>query len=218
MQFDIITIFPKLFDSFLKESLIAKSIQKKVNKIGVHDLRLQSKDKHKQVDDRPYGGGPGMILRAEPILCTLKKIKTKNKKKKIKIVLLSPGGKQFDQTMAQSFAKLDQLILICGRYEGIDARVNKFIDAQVSVGPYILSGGELPAMIITEAVARLQPGYLSNPESLTEESFVGTLSNKAKYPQYTRPEILKFYGKNLRVPKILLSGNHAQIKKWRDKH
>src|SRR4030042_4623544 len=173
MQFDIITIFPKLFNSFLNESLIHKSIQKKLNKICVHDLRLWSNGKHHQVDDRPYGGGPGMVLMSEPIIRALTEIqekakKTKGKKgKKIdfksKVILFSPAGKQFDKKMAKSFSKLDQLILICGRYEGIDARVDKFVDQKVSVGPYILSGGEIPAILIVESVAPLQSCFFGYP-------------------------------------------------------
>jgi tRNA (guanine-N1)-methyltransferase len=218
MHFDIITIFPHLFDSFLNESLIKKSIQKKLNNFCVHDLRQCAVNDYGQVDERPYGGGPGMILMAEPILKTLNKIKAKNKKnkkKKSKIVLLSPAGKQFDQKMAERFSQLDQLIFICGRYEGCDARVEKFIDEKVSVGPYVLSGGELPAMTIMEAVARLIPGYLGNPESLKNETHQ---NNKKEYPQYTRPEILTVAEKKYRVPKILLSGHHQKIKDWQAKH
>jgi len=220
MNFDIVTIFPNLFNPFLNESLIKKSAQKRLNKFSVHDLRQWSKGKHKQVDDRPYGGGPGMVLMAEPIVKSLASLKQKNtkilkhKNKKSKIILLSPAGKQFDQKMAEKFSKLDQLILICGRYEGVDARVDKVIDEKVSVGPYILSGGELPAMIIVESVARLIPGYLGNPKSLKEETQI----NKKQYPQYTRPEVLKINNKNYRVPKILLSGDHKKVKEWRENH
>jgi len=214
MQFDILTIFPNLFNSFLNESLIKKSLQKKVNKICVHDLRVWSEGKHKQVDDRPYGGGAGMVLMAEPIIKAIQEIKLK-RSKKIKIILLSPQGKQFDQKMAQRFSKLDQLILICGRYQGVDARIEKFIDEKVSVGPYILSGGELPAMILTESVARLIPGYLGNPKSLEDETFSGKKSLNITWPQYTRPEILKVRNKKYSVPKILLSGDHKKIKEWK---
>ena len=228
MKFDVITIFPNFFNSFLDESLIQKSIQKKLNKFSVHDLRRWSKDRHKTIDGRPYGGGPGMILMAEPIIRALKYIKARNFKatdKKTKIILLSPAGKQFNQNMAQKFSKLEHLVLICGRYEGVDARVEKFIDEKISVGPYVLSGGEIPAMLIMEAVARLIPGYLGNPKSLEEESQFGC----HEYPQYTRPEILNLNSgmkslalrrtnKKLCVPKVLLGGNHKKIKEWKDKH
>ncbi len=222
MQFDVITIFPNLFDSFLNESLIKKSIQKKVNKICVHDLRHWSKNKHKQVDDRPYGGGPGMVLMAEPIIKSVTALKRKNTKIKrkvpfkSKVILLSPAGKQFNQKIAKRFSKLDQLILICGRYEGVDARVNKIIDEKISIGPYILSGGEIPAMVIIEAVSRLVPGYLGNPKSLNEETQFDKNNKKIEYPQYTRPEIIEIGGKKYRVPKILLTGNHQKIKEWRE--
>ena len=157
MQFDIITIFPKLFDSFLSESLIKKALDKKIIKINTHDLRKWTSDKHKRVDDKPYSGGPGMILMAEPIIKALADIKKKNKNKKnfkSKIIMLAPNGKQFDQKKAEDLSKIDQIIMICGRYEGIDARVEKIIDEKISLGHYVLSGGELPAMCIIEAVSR----------------------------------------------------------------
>jgi len=216
MQFDVITIFPHLFDSFLNESLIKKSIQKKLNKICVHDLRKWSEGKRKQVDDRPYGGGPGMVLMAKPIIKAIKSLKQKDNKKS-KVILLSPAGKQFNQKMAEKFSKLNQLILICGRYEGIDARVEKIVDEKISVGPYILSGGELAAMVIIESVSRLVPGYLGNPQSLKEETYSAKGNGQSEYPQYTRPEVLEINGKKYRVPKVLLSGNHKKIKEWREK-
>ena len=212
MQFDIITIFPSMFDSFLKESLIEKAIKKGLIKIKIHDLRKFTKDKHKTVDDKPFGGGPGMILMAEPIIKAVNKIKKNNNK--IKVVLFSPAGKQFKQKMSEDFSKLDQLIMICGRYEGIDARVEKIIDEKISVGPYVLSGGELPAMLMTEAVARLIPEYMHNPKSLLDESYNNGL---LEYPQYTRPEKILIENKNISVPKILLSGDHKKIEAWKKK-
>ncbi len=217
MTFDIITIFPHLFDSFLNESLIKKSVQKKLNKICVHDLRRWAKGKHRQVDDRPYGGGPGMILMVEPILRALKSLKAKKGQKKTKIILLSPAGKEFNQKMAQKLSGYDRLILICGRYEGVDARVEKIIDKKISIGPYVLSGGELAAMVMVETISRLRPGYLGNPNSLQEETFLFS-QNKKEYPQYTRPETMVIQGKKYHVPKILLSGNHQKIKEWRKKN
>ncbi len=214
MQFDIITIFPDLFNSFLSQSLIAKSQQNKVNKFCVHDLRKWSQGKHKQVDDKPYGGGAGMILMAEPIIKAVKEIKNK----KSKVILLSPAGKQFDQTMAKKFANLDQLILICGRYQGVDARVEKIIDAKISVGPYILSGGELAAMTITESVARLIPNYLGNIKSLENETQTVLGQKNSEHPQYTRPEIIKINNKSHKIPSILLSGDHKKIADWKTKH
>ncbi|MFH1226097.1 MAG: tRNA (guanosine(37)-N1)-methyltransferase TrmD [bacterium] len=207
IQFDILTIFPKIFDSYLNESILKRAQKKKLIKIKIHDIRKQTTDKRQTVDGKPYGGGPGMILKIEPIYKTLKKVKRKNKNKTI---LLSPTGKKFDQKIAQRYAKLNQLILICGRYEGIDARVDKLVDEKISIGDYVLTGGELPAMAIIDAVSRLKPKALGNPESLTEETFN---SNQIEYPQYTRPENFKGW----QTPKILLSGNHQKIRNWRQK-
>ena len=219
MRFDIITIFPNLFDSFLDESLIKKSALNRVNTFFVHDLRRWAKGKYKTVDERPYGGGAGMVLMAEPIIKAVKEIKTKILKtrasKKIKVILLTPAGKEFNQKTAKRLAKFDSLILICGRYEGVDERIGKFVDEKISIGPYVLSGGETAAMVIVETVARLSPGYMGNPNSLNEESFESDL---IEYPHYTRPEVLKVDSKNYRVPKVLLSGDHKKIKDWRQKN
>ena len=216
MIFDIITIFPHIFESYFSESIIKRAQKKGLIKINIHNLRDYTKDKHKTVDDKPYGGGPGMVMMVEPIfkaVSVLKRSKVKNQK--LKVILFSPKGKKFDQKMAKRFSKLDRLIMICGRYEGIDERVAKHIaDEEISVGDYILTGGELPAMIVIDAVTRLIPGVLGKYESLEEI--------KGSYPVYTRPE--KFYpdSKNKRkawqVPKVLLSGNHKKIEEWRKKH
>lgn len=195
MVFDILTIFPKIFDSYFEHSLIRHAKEKKLIKINIWDLRDFTKDKHRVVDDRPFGGGPGMVLKVEPIYRALKKIKSK------KVVLLSPRGRRFNQKKAKELSQLKQLTLICGRYEGVDERVKKFIDEEISIGDYILSGGELPAMMIVEAVTRLIPGVLGNIESLKD---IG-------YPVYTRPENFK----GMKVPKVLISGNHKKIAKWR---
>lgn len=220
ITFHILSIFPKIFADYFNTSIIKRAQQKKLIKIKIHNLRDFTKDKHKTVDDKPYGGGPGMILKLEPIYCSIfknKALKIKNKKL-LKIILLTPAGKQFDQKKAQSFSKLKNIILICGRYEGIDARVEKFVDEKISVGPYVLSGGELPAMTIVEAITRLIPGVIKK-ESLIEETHN---KNFIEYNQYTRPEILTIRGKSgkikmLKVPKVLLSGNHTKIKEWRNK-
>jgi len=229
MRFDIITIFPKLFDSFLNESLIKKSAEKKLNTFFVHDLRQWAKGKHKQVDDRPYGGGPGMLMMAEPIAKAIKALKHKNikilkqkdkknkKYKNTKIILLSPAGKQFTGELAKKLAQTERLIFICGRYEGVDARIEKLVDEKISLGPYVLNGGELPAMVIIEAVARLLPGFVGNQESLKEETCLIEKKIKKEYPQYTRPVVLEIAGRKYRVPKILLSGDHKKIIEWRDK-
>jgi tRNA (guanine37-N1)-methyltransferase len=233
MQFDIITIFPKIFDSYFKESFIKKAQEKALIKINVHDLRDYAKDKHKKiaevlpnlsprsasprsvVDDRPFGGGLGMVLKVEPIYQAVSKIKLKNKK--TKIVLFTPRGKKFNQKKASQFLKLDQLIMICGRYEGVDERVAKKIaDIELSIGDYDLMGGELAAMIVLETTTRLIPNVLGKPELLDqritkEKCFI-------EYPQYTRPETFKpKKGEKWKVPSVLISGNHKKIGEWRQK-
>ncbi len=235
MQFDIITIFPKIFESYFSESIIKRAQEKKIVKINIHNLRDYTTDKHKTVDDTPYGGGAGMVLKVEPIYFAMQKVKSqkskvKNTNKKQKIILLSAKGKKFNQKMARKFSKLDQIVLICGRYEGVDERVAKYIaDEEISIGDYVLTGGELPAMIIVDVVARLVPGVIAE-DSLKEESFsikrervksdFKILSQGTKfkisreYPQYTRPAVFKGW----RVPKVLLSGNHKKIEEWRNKH
>lgn len=208
MQFDIITIFPQILDSYFSESILKRAQASKKIKIVTHNLRDYTTDKHHKVDDTPYGGGPGMIFKIEPIYNCLKKIK---KLKKAQVILLDPAGTQFDQKLAVKFSKMKQLIFICGRYEGVDARVHKLIDQRISIGPYVLSGGELPAAVIIEAVSRLLPGVLGASESLQAETFTGQKEDAAEYPQYTRPENFK----GQKVPKVLLSGNHGKIEKWR---
>jgi len=216
MKFDIITIFPKIFDSYFNESIIKRAQAKKLVKINIHNLRDYTSDKHKtacpqrsrlrggRVDDSPYGGGPGMVMMVEPIYKAISKLKTQ--KLKTKVILFSAKGKKFDQKMAKRFSKLDQLIMICGRYEGVDERVAQYIaDEEVSVGDFILTGGEIPAMIVVDAVSRFIPGVLGKNESLEEI--------KGSYPVYTRPE--KF--NKWQVPKVLLSGNHKKIEEWRKK-
>jgi len=231
MRFDIITIFPNIFNSYLNESILKRAQAKKLIQIKIHNLRDFTKDKHKKVDDRPYGGGPGMVIRAEPIIKAIvsilnSKFKILNSKqipsskfKKIKIILFTPTGKEFNNKMAAQLAKnYNHLILICGRYEGIDERVKKVIEncklkiVNLSIGPYVLTGGELPAMVLIDAVARQIPGVLGKKESIEEKRFgVGV-------PVYTRPEIFIFKNRKYKVPKVLLSGDHKKIVAWREKH
>jgi len=213
MKFDIVTIFPQILDSYQKESILGRAQKKRLIEINCHNLRDYTKDKHKMTDDKPFGGGPGMIMMIEPIYKAIEDIKKKNKNSKV--VLVSPQGKKFNQKKAEEFSRLDQLVLICGRYEGVDERIKDIIDDVVSIGDYVLSGGELPAMVITEAVSRLLPGVLGNEESLVSETHQ---TNKLDFPQYTRPREFKTKtGKTLKVPDVLLSGNHAEIEKWRRK-
>lgn len=219
IQFNIITIFPKAFDSYFNESIIKRAVKKKLIKINIHNLRDVTTDKHHKVDDKPYGGGPGMILMVAPIDKTLKTLKTKNSKLKTRTIMLTPSGKTFDQKIAVRLAKYDRIVLLCGRYEGFDARVDKLVDEKISIGNYVLSGGELPAMVLTEAVARNIKGVVGHEHALDEETFSPDL-DYIEYPQYTRPEKFKLQsakGKSqiAAVPKVLLSGNHAEIAHWR---
>ncbi len=207
MQFDLITIFPKIFESYFGESILKRAQEKKKIKIKAHDLRSFSSDKHKNVDDKPYGGGVGMVMQVEPIAKAIKKIKKKNSR----VILLSAKGKLVKQKDFKRWTKYDQLVLVSGRYEGVDERVKKFIDEEVSIGEYVLTGGELGSMIIVDGVSRLLPGVLGKDESSKDESYSD--GKTLEYPQYTRPEDYK----GLRVPKILLSGDHKKIEEWRDK-
>jgi len=216
LQFDIVTIFPEIFSSFLNQSLIEKAQQKKVIKINVHNLRDWAFDKHKTVDDRPFGGGNGMVMKVEPIYHAVKSIKQKNKK--TKVILFTPRGKKFTQRMAQNLTRFDQLILICGRYEGVDERVAKYIaDEKISIGDYVLMGGEIPAMVLIEAVTRLIPGALSKKSPF--EKRITKQKGFIEYPQYTRPAVFEpKKGVKWSVPKVLLSGDHKKIEEWRRKH
>jgi len=227
MRFEIITIFSNIFESYFSESIIKRAQKKGLIKINIHNLRDFTNDKYRRVDDSPYGGGPGMVMMAEPIfkaVSALKKCKMQNAKIKIKekVILFSPKGKKFDQKMAQSFSKLDKLIMICGRYEGVDERVAQYIaDEEVSVGDYVLTGGEIPAMIVVDAITRLIPGVIAK-ESLKEESFSFKKEKLLReknyeYPQYTRPETILINKKKRSVPPALLSGNHKRIEEWRKK-
>ncbi len=213
-RFDIITIFPKIFDSYLNESLIKRARDKKVIDIKVHNLRDFSSDKHKKVDDKPFGGGPGMILKLEPIWRAVSHIRKKpDRSKKARVILFSTRGKKFDAKVAARLTKYDQLILICGRYEGVDERVVKHIaDEEISVGNFVLSGGELPALMLIEGVSRFFPGFLGKYESLEEV--------KGSYLVYTQPREFR-PGKRRsawRVPEVLFSGDHKRIEEWRKRH
>jgi len=227
MIFHIITIFPNIFDSYFNEGILKRAQEKGLIEIKIYNLRDFTSDKRKTVDDRPFGGGPGMVLKVEPIYRAIKSIKSKSKARKSKIILLSARGKKFNQKMAYKIGRFEELILICGRYEGVDERVAKYIaDEEISIGDYILSGGELPAMVMIETITRLIPGVLGNIESIEEKRLKKTyrLTNLqtyklASYPVYTRPEIFEPEpGVKWRVPKVLLSGDHKEIKKWREKY
>jgi tRNA (guanine37-N1)-methyltransferase len=213
MFFNIITIFPEMFDSYLKEGMVGRAVKEKIIKIKAHNLRDWTDDKHRSVDDSPYGGGAGMVMKAEPIFKAIKSI-TKNKKsKQRKIILLSAKGKTWNQEMARKYSKLKEVIFVCGRYEGVDERVTNFIDEEISIGDYVLTGGELGALVMIDSITRLLPGVLGNAESAKDESH--SIKGQLEYPQYTRPEFLTINKKNYKVPEVLLSGNHQEILSWR---
>ncbi|MEW5805274.1 MAG: tRNA (guanosine(37)-N1)-methyltransferase TrmD [Patescibacteria group bacterium] len=251
--FEIITAFPEVFPAYFSSSILGRSQERRKIKINIHNLRDFTQDKHRTIDDKPFGGGPGMILKIEPIALAIGSIlrnpksqipnpkQTSKPKFQTRIILLSAKGKLFTQKDAKRLAKYQQLILICGHYEGVDERVAKhLVDEEISIGEYVLTGGELGAMAIVDAVSRLLPGVLGKKESLTNESF--SKPGYLEYPQYTRPEIFRpqiaggkwqiakkttkktirhkpfAISQTWRVPKILLSGNHKKIELWRQKH
>jgi tRNA (guanine37-N1)-methyltransferase len=196
--------------------LISRAQQKKFIKVNLHNLRKWTKDAHKTVDDRPFGGGLGMVLKVEPIYKAVKQIKKNNKK--AKVILFTPRGQKFNQQLAHKLSKLDQIIFICGRYEGVDERVaEKIADMEISIGEYDLMGGELPAMISIEAISRLVPGVLGKPQLLKER--ISKTGGFLEYAQYTRPEIFSpAKGKKWKVPSVLLSGDHKKIDEWKKAH
>ena len=201
-EYFLVTIFPEIFESFLKTSLVGKAIEKRVFSVTTINLRDFAHDNHSSVDDTPYGGGSGMVLRAEPIFEML------DASPKCHRALLTPKGRPFDQAAARRLAGLPSLMLFCGRYEGIDERARGAFDEEISIGDYILFGGEIAAMAVLEAVTRLLPGSVGNAMSTVEESFV---SGALEYPQYTKPKVVR----GMPVPEVLLSGDHGRIAKWR---
>ena len=210
MLIDIITLFPEMFGGVFGESIIKRAIEKNILEIRFTQLRDFAFDKHRQVDDSPFGGGAGMVLKPEPVYRAVRDVLSKSDENSSrKIIITDPGGKVFTQAKAKEFAALDQIILVCGHYEGFDARIYDLADELISIGDYVLTGGELPAMVIVDTVARMLPNVLGSAESATTDSFFDGLLG---FPQYTRPR--EFEGKI--VPEVLLSGNHAKIKKWRE--
>lgn len=205
MKIDILTLFPQAVESSLNFSILARARQANLVKIAAHNLRDWAIDSHGTVDDTPYGGGPGMILRADVAYRALEAVDPNHQAKRI---MLAPGGEQFNQKIAKELALLERLVLLCGRYEGFDARISNFVDQELSIGPYILSGGELAAAVVSDVLTRLLPGVLGNKESLNEETFE---DDAVEYPQYTRPD--NFEG--TKVPEVLKSGHHQEIANWR---
>jgi len=209
MRIDIITIFPGMFEPVLNESIVKRAQNKRKVEIYIHNLRDYSQDKHKKVDDRPFGGGSGMVMRPEPIFNAVEDIKSKAKVQKSKVILLCPQGERLSQKVLTRLVKYKHLILICGHYEGIDERVRQYlVDEEISIGDYVLTGGELPAMVLVDCLVRLIPGVLGDKNSLNFESFAGNL---LEYPQYTRPANYR----RMKAPAILLSGNHKKIAQWK---
>ena len=216
MKIDILTLFPDMFAGPFDTSMLKKAKDKGLTEINIHNLRNWSKDKHKTVDDRPFGGGKGMVIRVDVVNDALYDLKGKKQKKGLRTILLSPQGKTFNQKKALELSKLDNLILIAGHYEGFDERIkDHLVDEEISIGDYVLTGGEIPAMVIVDSVVRLLPGVLDS-EATENESFSQPKGDKSSsplldYPQYTRPENFKGW----KVPEVLLSGNHKEIEKFR---
>ncbi len=213
MRFDICTLFPEMFKSYLDESILKRAQKAGLLEVHFHNIRDFSKDKHKKVDDTPYGGGAGMLMTPQPLYDCITTVKKLNKGP---VIFMTPQGSKLTHTRTKRFAKhYDSLIIVCGRYEGIDQRIRDLlIDEEISIGDYVLTGGELPAMVFIDTVARFIPGVLGDDNSAEEDSFSRRLGGKKEYPHYTKPAVFK----GLEVPEVLRSGNHAEIEKWRKRH
>ena len=206
IRFDIITLFPRMFDSPLQESLLQKARDRGLIEIVVHDLRTWTEDRHRTADDTAYGGGAGMVMKVGPIVKAIESIRKAPDTSRA--VLLTPQGKPFSQDVASRLSSYNQLVFVCGRYEGVDERVLSFVDDEVSIGDFILSGGEIAALVVIDAVSRLVPGVVGDEASVREDTFSSGL---LKYPQYTRPPSFRDLG----VPEVLMSGDHEKIRRWR---
>jgi len=217
MRFDILTLFPRFFDSPLTQSIIGRAIKKGVIDVRVHNIRDYAADKHRTTDDAPYGGGCGMILKVTPVVRAIESIKGELRQKKGKkgenftpVVLATPQGAPLNHKMAQELSRFERIIIVCGRYEGVDERIRAHVDREISIGDYIVTGGEIPALALIDCVGRFIPGVLGDIDSSMTESFAAGL---LEYPQYTRPRVFR----EERVPDVLLSGNHLEIERWRRK-
>ena len=206
LQFDILSLFPGMFRSVLHESLLSRAQQQALIRVNVHDLRRYTHDRHRTADDTPYGGGAGMVMKPEPLIEAIEAVRHAGAA--AQVVLLSPQGRRFDQSWAGELSRLSQLVLVCGHYEGVDERVSAYVDAELSIGDYVLTGGEVPALAVVDAVARLVPGVVGDPASIATDTLAGSL---LKYPQYTRPAAYR----GVAVPEVLLSGDHERIRRWR---
>ncbi len=211
MRIDILTLFPEMFQNVLGESILKIASEKKLVKFNLYNIRDFSTDKHKCVDDKPYGGGAGMVMKPEPVFNAVEAVESMDDSISTKI-LLTPQGEKFNHGIANDLSKKDRLMIICGRYEGFDERIRSGLDViEISIGDYVLTGGEIPAMVIIDSITRLVPGVLGGNDSLQDESFVNRM---LEYPQYTRPS--EFRG--MKVPEVLKSGHHAEIEEWRTKN
>jgi tRNA (guanine37-N1)-methyltransferase len=212
MFFDILTLFPDMFTGVFSDSIIKRAVEKKIVTIGIHNIREYSEDsRHKTVDDYPYGGDPGMVLKPEPLARAIKAVKRKRRVSSPKVIFLSPQGERLKHSVVEELLKENALILLCGRYKGVDQRIrDKYIDREISIGDYVLSGGEIPAMVCIDAITRLLPGTLGNNDSAQRDSLYNGLLAP---PLYTRPELFE----KMNVPEILLSGHHENIRTWQQK-
>jgi tRNA (guanine37-N1)-methyltransferase len=209
MQFDVLTLFPGMFPGYLGQSLLNKAIERGLVEIHLHDFRRWSKDKHHKVDDRPFGGGPGMVIRVEPVVECVEELQKEGRPGRV--VLLTPVGRRLTQTVVEELAHEKRLLLLCGRYEGFDQRVIDILQPdEISIGDYVLNGGEVAAMVVIDAVVRLTPGVLGDEESSIHDSF-SSGNRLLEYPQYTRPREYR----GLEVPEVLISGNHHEVDRWR---
>jgi tRNA (guanine37-N1)-methyltransferase len=217
MKIDILTIFPGMFKGPFTESLIGKAAKKEILKINIIDIRSFSKDKYKRVDDRPFGGGVGMVIKPEPLYDAIKSTGVKKKNNSYKnpcmkpyVIYMSPQGKTLDNGTVKSLSKFQHLVLVCGHYEGVDERVMNYVDEEISIGDYVLTGGEIPAMVLVDSIARMLPGVVKEEESVRNDSFFNGLLD---YPHYTRPAVFRGH----KVPEVLLSGNHEKVDEWRER-
>lgn len=215
MKFQAISIYPNMFSSYLSEGILKRALDNRIIHFTPRDLRDWSTDRYKSVDDTPYGGGAGMLMKIEILHSALEEVKAKynTEPSKRKIILLSASGKTWNQQLAKEYSQLDEVIFVCGRFEGVDARISHFIDEEVSIGDYVLTGGELPALIIMDSITRLLPEALGNNESSLDESH--SEEGVLEYPQYTKPAVFEVDGQKYQVPEVLTNGNHAEIAKWR---
>ena len=210
MRFDIISLFPESFASYFGVSILKRAQEEQRIEIHTHQLRDFALDKHKTVDDTPYGGGAGMLLKPEPLALSLAHVRAIDSEKKTRVILFSAKGKRYTQEDVRRLSEYERLILVCGRYEGVDERIAEhFVDEELSIGEYVLTGGEIPALVVVDSVTRLLPGVLGNAESAQKESH--SEEGVLEYPQYTKPEVFEEYT----VPEVLLSGNHGEIERWR---